>query len=87
MAQTPNAQQAEVYRLFNQGQQQLAQKQFQAALQSYLQALNLSRRIKEFYPEGSLLGQIGITYLYLRDYTKAIEYTRQSLIIFEKTNG
>jgi len=73
--------QAEADRLLNLGTQQYNLSQFEAALQSYEQALTLYRAIKNRQSEGAALGGIGIAYYSLGKYEKAIEFKLQRLAI------
>src|SRR5919202_1185428 len=81
LAQNPAGRKAEADRLFNQGLEQFQTSQFQAALQSWQQALIVYREIKDRQSEGKALGNLGIAYLSLGDYAKAIEYAQQQLAI------
>nr|WP_089126292.1 CHAT domain-containing tetratricopeptide repeat protein [Tolypothrix sp. NIES-4075] len=81
LAQTVNQRKAEADRLLQQGIQQVQTSQFTAALQSWQQALQIYREIKDRQGEGQSLGNLGIAYLNLEDYPKAIEYQQQSLAI------
>src|SRR5919202_6279975 len=81
LAQTPDARKAEADRLFQQGIQQYQTSQFEAALQSWQQALTIYREIKDRKGEGQALGNLGLAYDTLGDYAKAIEYQQQSLTI------
>ena len=80
-AQTTQSSKAEADRLLNQGTQQYNISQFEAALQSYQQALNIYREIK--FRQGELwgVGGTGIAYYSLGKYDKAIEFQLQSLEI------
>ncbi|ALF54491.1 Fis family transcriptional regulator [Nostoc piscinale CENA21] len=80
-AQTPDVRKAEADKLLQQGIQQYQTSQFQAALQSWQQALNIYREIKDRKGEGQSLGSLGLAYQSLGDYPKAIEYQQQSLAI------
>ena len=80
-AQTTDARQAEGDRLLEQGIQQLQTSQFSAALNSYQQALQIYRTIKNRQREGVALVNLGVVYLNLGDYAKAIEYSQQYLAI------
>jgi len=71
----------EANRLLEQGNQQCAISQFEAALQSWQQALIICREIKDCQGEGMVIGNIGIAYCYLGNYPKAIDYHQQSLEI------
>ncbi|MEP6517025.1 CHAT domain-containing tetratricopeptide repeat protein [Microcoleus vaginatus] len=81
LAQTQAERKAEADRLFKQGIQQYQISQFQAALQSWQQALIIYREIKDRQSEGNVLGSLGIAYFLLGDYAKAIEYQQQWLAI------
>src|SRR5919199_5584091 len=70
LAQTPDARKAEgeaalkeqADRLFQQGIQQYQTSQFEAALQSWQQALKIYREIKNRQGEGASLGGLGLAY-------------------------
>ncbi len=81
LAQTQAQRKAEAERLFYQGVQQYKISQFQAALQSWQQALIIYREIKDRQSEGAALGSLGLAYFSLGDYAKAIEYAQQCLTI------
>ena len=81
LAQTPNPQKAEADRLLQQGREQYQTSQFEAAKQSWQQALTIYRDIKDPLGEGRALGNLGAAYLFLGDYAKAIDYQRQRLAI------
>ena len=81
LAHTPNPQKAEADRLLQQGREQYQTSQFEAAKQSWQQALTIYREIKDPIGEGRALGNLGAAYLSLGDYAKAIEYQRQRLAI------
>ena len=72
---------AEADRLFNQGIEQFNTSQFEAALQSWQQALKLYQSLHDRQSEGAALGNLGIAYLSLGDYAKAIDYQQQHLAI------
>jgi CHAT domain-containing protein/Tfp pilus assembly protein PilF len=76
-AQTNQARQNEGDLLFNQGNQQFRLSQFDAAFQSWLQALAIYREIKDRSREGAALNNLGLAYLTLGKYDKAIEYQLQ----------
>jgi CHAT domain-containing protein/lipopolysaccharide biosynthesis regulator YciM len=80
-AQTTQARKAEADRLFNQGNQQYQISQFEAAFQSYQQALNIYREIKFRQGELWALGSTGRAYNSLGKYDKAIEFYLQTLAI------
>ncbi|MBD2354933.1 tetratricopeptide repeat protein [Tolypothrix sp. FACHB-123] len=81
LAQTPQARKAEADRLLEQGNQQFQTSQFEAALQSWQQALIIYREIKDRQGESWALGNLGNAYHALGDYPKAIEYLQQTLAI------
>jgi len=81
LAQNPAGRKAEADRLFKQGGEQFQTSQFQAALQSWQQAVIIYREIKDRQSEGKALGSLGLAYFSLDDYTKAIEYEQQWLAI------
>ncbi len=81
LAQTPDARKAEADRLLQQGVEQFQTSQFEAALQSWQQALTIYREIKDRLGEGNALGNLGVAYDDLGDYAKAIEYQQQRLAI------
>ena len=81
LAQNPAGRKAEADRLFKQGLEQFQTSQFQAALQSWQQALIIYREIKDRQGEGWALGNLGVAYRSLGDYSKAIEYAQQWLAI------
>jgi CHAT domain-containing protein len=80
-AQTTQDRKAEADRLINQGTQQYNISQFEAALQSYQQALNIYREIKFRQGELRALGGTGIAYYNLGKYDKALEFQLQSIEI------
>jgi tetratricopeptide (TPR) repeat protein len=55
--------------------------QFPAALNSWEQALQIYRTIKNRFGEGRALGNLGVAYRELGNYAKAIEYAQQHLAI------
>ena len=71
----------EADRLFQQGNQQFQISQFEAAFQSWQQALTIYREIKDRLGEGAALGNIGNAYYSLSKYEKAIAFYLQSLAI------
>ncbi|HEY9672016.1 MAG TPA: CHAT domain-containing tetratricopeptide repeat protein [Waterburya sp.] len=81
LAQTPDARKVEADRLLDQGTQQLDTSQFEAAKQSFQQALTIYREINDRKGEGWALGNLGIAYKSLGDYAQAIDYEKQSLAI------
>ncbi|MEO1124649.1 MAG: CHAT domain-containing tetratricopeptide repeat protein, partial [Cyanobacteria bacterium J06639_16] len=73
--------QAEADRLLQQGIQQSRTSQFQAALESWQQALEIYQRIGDRQGEANALGNLGIAYDSLSDYQRAIDFLEQSLVI------
>ncbi|MEO1347697.1 MAG: tetratricopeptide repeat protein, partial [Cyanobacteria bacterium J06635_15] len=73
--------QAEADRLFQQGIQQHQTSQFQAALESWQQALAIYRAIGSRQGEAISLGGLGLAYDSLSDYPRAIDFHQQSLEI------
>ena len=80
-AQTTQDRKAEADRLLQQGNQQYQISQFEAAFQSWQQALPIYREIKDRLGEGTALGNLGVAYYSLGKYDKAIEFQLQSLEI------
>ncbi|MEG4225800.1 CHAT domain-containing protein [Microcoleus sp. N9_B2] len=81
VAQAMEVSEAEGDRLMQQGIQQYHTSQFPAALNSWQQALQIYRIIKNRYGEGWALGNLGAAYNSLDNYAKAIEYGQQQLVI------
>ncbi|EGK88128.1 CHAT domain-containing protein [Microcoleus vaginatus PCC 9802] len=81
IAQTTDAREAEGDRLMEQGIQQLETRQFPAALNSWQEALQIYRTIKNRQSEGFALGILGSVYHSLGNLAKAIEYSQQQLAI------
>jgi tetratricopeptide (TPR) repeat protein len=84
VAQTSDARKAEADRLLQQGIQQYESRQFQAAIQSWEQALAICRAIGDRKGEGIILGVLGTTYGSLGNYAKAIDYLKQALAIMQE---
>jgi CHAT domain-containing protein/tetratricopeptide (TPR) repeat protein len=80
-AQTESDHKAEADQLLNKGNQLDDAGQYREALQTYEQALQIYREIKDRKGEGSLLNNLGTTYSSLGQYQKAIDYYQQSLTI------
>ncbi|NEO86800.1 MAG: CHAT domain-containing protein [Spirulina sp. SIO3F2] len=72
---------SEANRLFEQGSQQYQTSQFNAALQSWEQALALYRAAGNRQGEAASLGNLGLAYLSLGQYQQAIALQEQSLTI------
>ena len=71
----------EADRFLDQGGEQYKTSQFEAAVQSWRQAVKLYREIKDRRGEGQALGNLGLAYDNLGNYPKAIEVHEQSLAI------
>jgi CHAT domain-containing protein len=80
-AETTQDRKAEAVRLFEQGDKQYQTSQFQAALQSWQQALIIYQQIKDRKGEVASLNGLGNTYRNLGKYQKAIDFHQQSLEI------
>ncbi|MEP6496875.1 CHAT domain-containing protein [Microcoleus vaginatus ZQ-A3] len=81
IAQTTDAREAEADRLMRQGQQQHQTGQFPAALNSWQQALQIYRALKNRQGEGWILNNLGVAYQSLGNSAKTIEYGQQQLAI------
>jgi tetratricopeptide (TPR) repeat protein len=81
IGQTKESQEAEANRLLKQGIQESQARQFKAALQSWQQARDLYRAVKNHKGEGAALGNLGITYQAIGNYAKAIDYLQQWLTV------
>ena len=86
LAQTPDELEARADELLQQGIHQYQSSQFEAALQSWQEALIIYQKINDRQGEGAALVNLGAAYLSLGDYTKAIEYQQQSLAIAREIN-
>jgi CHAT domain-containing protein len=80
-AQAIDARKTEADRLMRQGKQQYQTGQVPAALNSWQQALEIYRTLKNRQGEDLALGILGAIYLKLGNYAKAIEYRQQSVAI------
>lgn len=83
LAQTPDARKAEAARLFQQGNQQFSISQFEAALQSWQQALTIYREIKDRQGEGQSLGNLGFTLFKSGNLTEAERTLRTGIEVLE----
>ena len=81
IAQTTAAREAEADQLLQQGIQQYQTGQLPAALNSWQQALQIYRALKNRAGEGLALSNLGGAYHVLGNYAKAIDYGQQSLAI------
>jgi tetratricopeptide (TPR) repeat protein len=84
--QTDDQQISEAAQLMRQGNQQSNRSQYDAALQSYEQALNIFRKVKYGSWEAITLHNLGETYRSLSQYDKAIIFHQQALKIFQQVN-
>jgi CHAT domain-containing protein/Tfp pilus assembly protein PilF len=88
VAQTRDERKAEAVKLYNQGLQEVVNRQFEPALKTWLQALTIFREVKDRKGEAGTLVNIAITYgQALEDYSKAIVYAEQALHIASDING
>ncbi|MCC5618019.1 CHAT domain-containing protein [Nostoc sp. CHAB 5836] len=76
-----NARIREARLLYSQAVKQYNNSQFEAALQTFQQALIIYQEIRDRYKEGNVLNFIGVTYRKLGNYTKAIKSLEESLVI------
>ena len=81
IAQTTDARQVEADRLMREGEQQYQTGQLTAALNSWQQALQIYRALKNRPEEGRALSNLVGVYLSLSNYAQALEYSQQSLAI------
>ncbi|HAX79740.1 MAG TPA: Fis family transcriptional regulator [Cyanobacteria bacterium UBA11372] len=81
LAQTQSERKAQADRLFQQGLEQAGNNQFQAAIESFQQALKIYREIGDRQSEANTLGSIGLAYDSLKQYQQAIEFYQQALAI------
>ncbi|MEG3921244.1 tetratricopeptide repeat protein [Microcoleus sp. POL10_C6] len=81
VAQTTDARQAEADRLLQQGIQQEETGQLRGAMNSWQQALQIYRALKNRRKEGVTLGILGVAYRSAGNNAKAIEYAQLSLAI------
>ncbi|MEG4939571.1 CHAT domain-containing tetratricopeptide repeat protein [Microcoleus sp. F4-D5] len=81
LAQNHAGRKAEADRFFKEGEQQAQTSQFEAAIQSLQQALNIYRELKDRSSEAKTLTRLVRPYALRGDYAKAIEFCQQSLAI------
>ncbi len=67
--------------MLQRGIQQYQTSQFESAFNSWQQALQICREIKDRLGEGNALGNLGLAYFSLSNYGKAIAYHEQRLAI------
>ncbi|HBE18166.1 MAG TPA: Fis family transcriptional regulator [Cyanobacteria bacterium UBA11149] len=81
LAQNSEDPKIKVEQLFEEGRHQYHSGQFEAALKSWQEALELYRQLKDRQSEGEILNNLGLVYRNLGDVNKAVEYHEQSLAI------
>lgn len=81
LAQAPLTRNPEAYRLIEQGNKQYKTSEFQAAIQSWQQALAIYQKSGEQIGEGIALINLGHAYFSLGEYQKALAFYQQSLVI------
>ena len=86
LAQPTDARKAEADRLLQQGQDQYKVSQFQAALESWQQALTLFRTVNDRKGELKALNNIGIIYQAFGQYQQAIAQYKQVLLLARELN-
>jgi CHAT domain-containing protein len=86
LAQTPADRKAEGDRLLKQGIEQSKTSQYEAALQSWQQALIIYREIKDLLGEGRVLTFQGSVYLVKGDKARAVKCFEQGLAIAKQIN-
>ncbi|MBW4669677.1 MAG: CHAT domain-containing protein [Cyanomargarita calcarea GSE-NOS-MK-12-04C] len=84
VAQTLNARKTEGDRLFQQGNEQFHNSQFQAALQSWQQALTIYQQTGNQLEIATTMNQLGIAYFTFGKYQNAKQFHEQSLVIARK---
>ena len=77
----PESQLAEADRLLEQGNQYFQVSEFQAAIESWQQALALYQTVGNRRGEGNALGNLGIAYFSMGQYHRAIEFHQDQLTI------
>jgi CHAT domain-containing protein/Tfp pilus assembly protein PilF len=84
LAQTLNVRKTEADRLFQQGNEQFDNSQFQEALQSWQQALIIYQQSGNQLEVATTLNQLGIAYFTFGKYQNAKQFHEQSLVIARK---
>jgi CHAT domain-containing protein/Flp pilus assembly protein TadD len=77
---------SQAYQLNEQGVQQFNTGQYQIALQSFQQALDIYRGISDRLGEGQALNNMGVIYSNLGQYLKALDFSQQALVV-NRENG
>jgi len=80
-AQTTQDRKAEADRLFQQGGEQVSNRQYEAAIPFYQQALKIYQEIRDRKWEAYTLNDLAVAYRRLKQYQRAIELYQQSLAI------
>lgn len=75
---------AEAEKLFQQGIEQYRNSQYQAALQTWQQALSAYQALNDRQGEGATLGNLGIAYRSTGAYLKALEHQQKCLAIMRE---
>ena len=86
LAEIKNTGDKEAKKLIQQGKKQLNSNNFEAALQSYQQALMIYQSIGDIFGEADAFIGLGNVYFALKNSQQAINYYQQSLTIAQKTN-
>ncbi|HEY9692395.1 MAG TPA: CHAT domain-containing protein [Oculatellaceae cyanobacterium] len=84
LAQSVSDQRSEADRLYQQGKQQVQKSQYQAALQSFEQALKVYRQIKARSSEALTINYIALAENQLGNHLKALDLYQQALTIFKE---
>ncbi|WP_427157359.1 hypothetical protein ACQFX9_17785 [Aliinostoc sp. HNIBRCY26] len=74
LAQTSNSRKETAEKLLQQGREQYQASQFDAALQSWQQALVIYQKIRDYESEVKVLNNIGLAYQVKGEYDSAINY-------------
>ncbi len=84
LAQNSPSQSVEANKLMDEGLQHFNNSEYESALASFQQALNIYRNTKNFLGEGEALRNIGNVYYWQEKYDKAVEFLQQALTIARK---
>ncbi|WP_072722381.1 tetratricopeptide repeat protein [Planktothrix tepida] len=85
--QNAKSEKDKAYQLLKQGEKKFQSSQFEAALQSWEQALTIYRSIQQREKEAVTINAVGIAYHALGNHSKAIQYMQESLAIARETNN
>ncbi|MBD2095677.1 CHAT domain-containing protein [Trichocoleus sp. FACHB-591] len=86
LAQTLESRNTEASRLLQQGIQQYRRSQYQQAIKSWQQALEIYRAASDRNGEAGVLNNLGLAYGSLSQYQRAVEYYQQALPIFQQVS-